>query len=72
MAMGPTKEEKINVRVQGDLLESLREAAEKSGWGLSEQIRFELMERRGMWRMPYLPTKPTETRPTTDRLVAAR
>ena len=55
-----TKEERFNVRVPVELAESVREAAERSGWGVSDQIRFELMQLRGMWN-PYLPSQPASS-----------
>lgn len=52
----------VAVRMPDELELRLKEDAEKSGWSVSEQIRYELMERRGMLKKPYLPTKPsTET-----------
>jgi hypothetical protein len=62
-ATKPTHEERINVRVPADLMRSIEEAAKKSGWGVSDQIRFELMQLRGMWKTPYLPTKPVKEIP---------
>ena len=63
----PEKGNRVPVmfRCEPELLESLKEAAAKSGWSLSEQIRFELLEVGGMWkhRTPYYPTpddKPEE------------
>jgi hypothetical protein len=54
------KDERIQVRVPEELKRALQEDAEKSGWGLSDQIRFELLVRRGMWRGPYLPDPEPE------------
>lgn len=47
----------IGLRLPEDLEQALEEAAAKSGWTVSEQIRYELMEPRGLWRpkQPYLP-----------------
>lgn len=62
-----TNDETIGIRVPKWLKEALREDAKKSGWKLSNQIVFELMERRGKWQppTPYLPsfTKPTQEAP---------
>jgi hypothetical protein len=53
----------IAVRVSDEFKEVLEEDAGKSGWSVSEQIRYELMERRGMLPKPYLPTQPTNATP---------
>ena len=55
--MAQTKEERLNVRIPPELMASVKEAAEKSGWGVSDQVRYELLKIRGMWN-PYLPTQP--------------
>jgi hypothetical protein len=38
-------------------MQLLSEAAEKSGWSLTQQIRYELSVTRGLWKpiQPYLP-----------------
>ena len=51
-------DERLNLRIPASLMEDIRDAAERSGWGISDQIRFELLQLRGKWQ-PYLPTKPT-------------
>ncbi len=51
-------EERLNVRIPAALMEDIKDAAERSGWGVSDQIRFELLQLRGKWQ-PYLPTKQT-------------
>lgn len=52
------KGEMINVRVPVELKRSIEESAQQSGWGVSDQIRYELMYLRGMWKGPQLPTRP--------------
>ncbi len=47
----------IPVRIPNALRSAIEKDAEKSGWTLSEQIRYELMAIRGMWKQPYLPTQ---------------
>ena len=54
----PPSEVQIGIRVSEWLKKDLAECAERSGWTLSDQIRFELEERRGKARMPYLPQPP--------------
>ena len=51
----------VGVRLPEELKHQLEEDAKRSGWSVSEQIRFELLERRGQYRhhQPYLPTQPT-------------
>ena len=49
------KEERINVRIPVELKKAIEDDADVSGWGLSDQIRFELMHARGLWRGPHLP-----------------
>lgn len=46
------------IRLSEELMKSLSEAAQKSGWTLSEQIRYELAKPRGLWKpiQPYLPS----------------
>ena len=53
----------VALRLSDELKEVLEEDAEKSGWSVSEQIRYELMERRGMVRKPYLPSVPAQDAP---------
>jgi hypothetical protein len=47
----------IGLRLPDDLMQLLSEAAEKSGWSLTQQIRYELSVTRGLWKpiQPYLP-----------------
>jgi hypothetical protein len=52
-------DERLTVRIPADLLESIKKAADESGWGVADQVRFELMYLRGMWK-PSLP-KPTDS-----------
>ena len=54
-----SKEERINVRIPVELKKAIEDDADVSGWGLSDQIRFELMHARGLWRGPHLPSQPT-------------
>lgn len=49
------KTARLAVRVQPELYDSIAEAAQKSGWEVSDQVRFELMQLRGMWKGPHLP-----------------
>lgn len=60
----PTKHgmamKKTSVMLPVELIERLGEDAEKSGFRhWSEQLRYETLERRGMWQEPkrYLPTQ---------------
>ena len=53
------KEERINVRIPVELKQELQKDAEISGWGISDQVRFELMYARGKWKGPHLPSRPT-------------
>lgn len=67
MLVSETNDATIGIRVPKWLKDALTEDAKKSGWKLSNQIVFELMERRGKWqpRTPYLPsfTKPAQETP---------
>lgn len=63
--MAHTKEERLNVRIPHELMAAVKEAAEKSGWGVSDQIRYELLTIRGMWK-PYLPTQPASEERNKD------
>ena len=52
----------VPVRLPDELRRALAKDAERSGWSVSEQIRYELAERRGLWKVhkPYLPpSKPS-------------
>lgn len=60
--MKQAKEERLHVRVPAELMQSVKEAADKSGWGVSEQIRFELMQIRGMWKTPMMPDSDSPKR----------
>ena len=44
------KEAKVFVRMSKEQYRALQETAVKSGWNVSEQIRYELFEPRGMWK----------------------
>ena len=50
----------IVLRVSDELKADIVEAANRSGWTISAQVRYELLERRGLAKQPYLPTPPTE------------
>jgi hypothetical protein len=54
-----TNDERLTIRIPAELMEAIKDAAEKSGWGVADQVRFELMYLRGMWKEPTLP-KPTD------------
>jgi hypothetical protein len=51
-------DERLTIRLPKELLEAIKQAADESGWGVADQVRFELMYLRGMWK-PSLP-KPTD------------
>lgn len=57
------KDERILVRIPGGLKALILKDADNSGWGLSDQVRYELMVSRGLWREPAFPkrTKPKTT-----------
>ena len=59
MAKSSARGKMINVRVPVELKEAIEQDAQASGWGISDQIRFELMHLRGLWKGPHLPTQPT-------------
>ena len=59
MLVAKSKGETINVRIPVELKRAIEKDAEISGWALSDQIRFELMHLRGIWKGPHLPTQPT-------------
>ena len=52
------RSDRLAIRVQPDLYNAIAEAAEKSGGDVSDQVRFELMQIRGMWKGPMMPTQP--------------
>ena len=60
-----TKGEMIAVRVPEELKRQIEDDAAASGWGVSEQIRFELMYLRGKWKGPRLPKQPAGQGETT-------
>ncbi len=49
------KTARLAIRVQPELYDAIAEAAERSGWDVSDQVRFELMQVRGMWKGPMMP-----------------
>lgn len=46
----------IGVRMPMELKEKLAEAAKRSGWSISAQVRFQLCHDFGIEHKPYLPT----------------
>ena len=58
MAKSSAKGKTINVRIPVELKQKIEEDAQASGWGVSDQIRFELMYLRGLWTGPRLPIRP--------------
>lgn len=58
MSTKQLKTERLTVRVPADLMSSIEKAAAESGWEVSDQVRFELMKIRGMWKGPMMPTQP--------------
>jgi hypothetical protein len=48
----------IHFRPSPKLRESLLQDSQRSGWSLSDQIRFELEEPRGLWHPPPAPYRP--------------
>jgi len=55
----PKAETVVGIRMPDELKKSLQDAAKKSGWSISEQIRYELSEPRGLLeaRRPLSPFK---------------
>mgnify|MGYP001442402979 CR=1 FL=1 len=49
----------VPVRMSKTLRDAIQRDAARSGWSLSEQIRFELERPRGLWKevRPCLPTQ---------------
>lgn len=58
MSTKQLKSERLTVRVPPELMSSIEKAAAESGWEVSDQVRFELMKIRGMWKGPTMPTQP--------------
>jgi hypothetical protein len=56
----------VGVRMPKDLKKSIQEAAKRSGWSISEQIRYELSQPRGLWKtiVPYSPHSSGPSRPS--------
>ena len=54
----------VPVRLSEELRKALARDAERSGWSVSEQIRYELAERRGLWKVhaPYLPSPKPQSK----------
>lgn len=57
-----TKSARLAIRVQPELYDAIAEAAERSGWDVSDQVRFELMQIRGMWKGPMMPDSDSPKR----------
>ena len=51
----PAKTARLAVRIQPELFEAIAADAQRSGWDISDQVRFELMQLRGMCSGPKLP-----------------
>lgn len=47
----------LPIRMTMELRNAIEQDAAKSGWSAAEQIRYELMVIRGMWKTPYLPSQ---------------
>ncbi len=56
--MAAVSEIQIGVRMTHRLRNDLQKCADKSGWSLSAQVRYELEMRRGWAHKPYLPYLP--------------
>lgn len=54
----------VPVRLPDELKKALVKDAERSGWSVSEQIRYELAEPRGLWKVhtPYLPPRTPQSK----------
>lgn len=65
--MAMVKEKVVGVRMPEDLKRAIEQDAQKSGISLSEQIRFELAVRRGLWRQPVLPDERHPMEPSRKR-----
>lgn len=60
--------EPMTVWVESGFKEQLKQEAKAAGlphWSLSDQIRYELQERRGMWKESYRPAQVTPGRKKT-------
>ena len=60
-------EVQIGVRMSIELKRLLEEAAAKSGWTLSQQVRFQLEHAFGIDKKPYLPQSPSLEQPSRKR-----
>lgn len=60
-------EVQIGVRMSVELKRLLEEAAEKSGWSVSQQVRFQLEHAFGIDKKPYLPQVPSSDQPSRRR-----
>ncbi len=69
--MMPLSEIQVNVRMPEWLKKEVQEDAKRSGWSVSSQIRYELLERRGKAPRPFLPMKPNQGKPTRRKHIAA-
>lgn len=60
--------EPLTLWVEAEFKEQLKREAKAAGlphWSLSDQIRFELQERRGLWKESYRPALATPGRKKT-------
>lgn len=59
-------ETQVGVRMSLKERKAIEEAAKKSGWSVSQQIRYELFKPRGLWQevTPYLPGSDAPGRKT--------
>lgn len=55
------KGRRISLQIDLDVYDSVKEAAGKSGWRFSDQVRYELAKPRGLWRYvkPWAPGQDT-------------
>lgn len=58
----PRSDRQVAIRLPRELVEDIKRCAKRSRWSFAAQVRYELMERRGMIRDPYLP-QPTNDEP---------
>lgn len=60
-------EKQIGIRISPELNRLLEEAAKKSGWTISQQVRFQLEYDFGIAKLPYLPQMPSPEQPSRKR-----
>lgn len=61
-----SKYRQVGLRMEEDLWKVVQRDATKSGWTLSEQIRAELRERRGLWKQPSMPHRGRPKKPVVS------